>query len=412
MDKENQRSSVTLTSTFDQITASPSIAALSKLSDEVLRRKGVDDLVRIVRGVEGDYTSLLSEHGNVVKEANRRLQIQVLESRSLKEDSHRLQNPYKTSKMPQQTSHRKRRHSGDSTALDSNVDESSNDDDDRCLESGYYWDRCEKKERHTKYRNPDKLKLTSLPKHFRSELFHRAIISMAELCVRIENGHVSMNRPAKDDYFPKNMNRYNLRGKDFKNVGSGWINHVQENVQGNFQCVIITAKHVVYDSKEMEKVKVQLRWKHKNVDLFPAPTPFGVGGDEKSDRTLMYCNIDDMKLAEELSEAWRERNDLMRKVNKEMKDENVVVVCGFPHNCQQKYISFGEVIGDPIKGENDEISYKHSSLTCYGVSGGITWIVGKSQGKTKIPQTAPHMKGGWDTWALSGAINVKKLQRQ
>ena len=52
---------------------------------------GVDDLVRIVRGVEGDYTSLLSEHGNVVKEANRRLQIQVLESRSLKEDNHRLQ---------------------------------------------------------------------------------------------------------------------------------------------------------------------------------------------------------------------------------------------------------------------------------------------------------------------------------
>jgi len=405
MDKENQRSTVTSTSMFEQITASPSIAALSKLSDEVLRRKGVDDLVRIVRGVEGDYTSLLSEHGNVVKEANRRLQIQVLESRSLKEDSHRLQNPYKTSKMPQQTSHRKRRHSGDSTALDSNVDESSNDDDDRCLESGYYWDRCEKKERHTKYRNPDKLKLTSLPKHFRSELFHRAIISMAELCVRIENGHISMKRPA-NGYTPKNPNE---RGTDTPTVGSGWISHVKK-YSNSYSCCIITAKHVVFDVTEMKTVKIQLHWKQRKVEFTPT---YIRGGNIEHDRNFMYLYIRDIKLAEELVEAWRERNRLMRKVNKEMKDENIVVVCGFPHKSQQKYISFGEVIdiGDPIKGENDAISYKHSSLTCGSVSGGITWIVGKSQGETDIPQTAPHMKGG-DTWALSGAINVEKLRRQ
>ena len=52
---------------------------------------GPDELVRILRRVEVDYKSLLGEHGNVVKDVNRRLQIFVLETRGLKENVHKLQ---------------------------------------------------------------------------------------------------------------------------------------------------------------------------------------------------------------------------------------------------------------------------------------------------------------------------------
>ncbi|KAH9519025.1 Coiled-coil domain-containing protein 85C [Bulinus truncatus] len=74
-----------------QISPSPSVSTLSKLTDDELRRKGVEDLVRILRRVEGDYKTLLSEHGNIVKDVNRRFQIFVLELRGLKEVNQKLQ---------------------------------------------------------------------------------------------------------------------------------------------------------------------------------------------------------------------------------------------------------------------------------------------------------------------------------
>lgn len=52
---------------------------------------GVEDLLRIVRRLEADYKSLLREHGNMVKDVNQRLQIFMLETRSLKEFNQKLQ---------------------------------------------------------------------------------------------------------------------------------------------------------------------------------------------------------------------------------------------------------------------------------------------------------------------------------
>ncbi|XP_005106934.1 trithorax group protein osa isoform X2 [Aplysia californica] len=77
--------------TLKQISPSPSVSALSKLNDDDLRKKGLEDLLRILRRVEGDYKSLMAEHGNVVKDVNRRFQIFVLETRSLKDVNQKLQ---------------------------------------------------------------------------------------------------------------------------------------------------------------------------------------------------------------------------------------------------------------------------------------------------------------------------------
>ncbi|KAI8784341.1 trithorax group protein osa isoform X1 [Biomphalaria glabrata] len=74
-----------------QISPSPSVSTLSKLTDDELRRKGIEDLIRILRRIEGDYKTLLSEHGNIVKDVNRRFQIFVLELRGLKEVNQKLQ---------------------------------------------------------------------------------------------------------------------------------------------------------------------------------------------------------------------------------------------------------------------------------------------------------------------------------
>ncbi|CAG5126851.1 unnamed protein product [Candidula unifasciata] len=77
--------------TLKQIPPSSTVSTLSKLTDDELRKKGVEDLLRIVRRVEADYKSLLREHGNMVKDVNQRLQIFMLETRSLKEFNQKLQ---------------------------------------------------------------------------------------------------------------------------------------------------------------------------------------------------------------------------------------------------------------------------------------------------------------------------------
>lgn len=64
---------------------------LSKTSDEELLRLGKDELVRRLRRVESEKMSLMLEHGNMMKDVNRRLQLHLHEIRNLKEVNQKLQ---------------------------------------------------------------------------------------------------------------------------------------------------------------------------------------------------------------------------------------------------------------------------------------------------------------------------------
>lgn len=64
---------------------------LSQLTDEDLLRCGKDELVRRLRRVDGEKMNLMIEHGNMMKDINRRLQVHLHEIRSLKEINQKLQ---------------------------------------------------------------------------------------------------------------------------------------------------------------------------------------------------------------------------------------------------------------------------------------------------------------------------------
>ncbi|XP_028295074.1 coiled-coil domain-containing protein 85C-B isoform X3 [Gouania willdenowi] len=64
---------------------------LSQLSDEELLRCSKDDLLRKLRRVDGEKMNLMIEHGNMMKDINRRLQVHLHEIRSLKEVNQKLQ---------------------------------------------------------------------------------------------------------------------------------------------------------------------------------------------------------------------------------------------------------------------------------------------------------------------------------
>ncbi|XP_055018439.1 coiled-coil domain-containing protein 85A-like [Boleophthalmus pectinirostris] len=64
---------------------------LSKIPDEELHRWGKDELVRRLRRTEAEKRGVIVEHGNLMREVNRRLQQHLTEIRSLKDVNQKLQ---------------------------------------------------------------------------------------------------------------------------------------------------------------------------------------------------------------------------------------------------------------------------------------------------------------------------------
>ncbi|KAM9840410.1 coiled-coil domain-containing protein 85C-B isoform 2-T2 [Aulostomus maculatus] len=64
---------------------------LSQLPDEELLRCSKEELLRRLRRVDGEKMNLMIEHGNMMKDINRRLQVHLHEIRSLKEINQKLQ---------------------------------------------------------------------------------------------------------------------------------------------------------------------------------------------------------------------------------------------------------------------------------------------------------------------------------
>lgn len=64
---------------------------LSKVSDEELQKCSKEELLRRLRKVDAEKMNLMLEHGNMMKDINRRLQLHLHEIRSLKEVNQKLQ---------------------------------------------------------------------------------------------------------------------------------------------------------------------------------------------------------------------------------------------------------------------------------------------------------------------------------
>ncbi|XP_056261294.1 coiled-coil domain-containing protein 85C-B isoform X2 [Seriola aureovittata] len=64
---------------------------LSQLTDEELLRTSKEELVRRLRKVDSEKMNLMIEHGNMMKDINRRLQVHLHEIRNLKEINQKLQ---------------------------------------------------------------------------------------------------------------------------------------------------------------------------------------------------------------------------------------------------------------------------------------------------------------------------------
>lgn len=77
--------------TYKPIIQSPSLLALSKITDEEMRRKNTEELLSIIRRHELENRNVIAEHSNILKDVNKKTQILLLELRGLKDINQNLQ---------------------------------------------------------------------------------------------------------------------------------------------------------------------------------------------------------------------------------------------------------------------------------------------------------------------------------
>lgn len=78
-------------SAYKPISQSASLLALTKSSDEDLRRRSQEELLQILRRLESENRNFVAEHSNIIKDVNKRMQILLLEVRGLKDINQNLQ---------------------------------------------------------------------------------------------------------------------------------------------------------------------------------------------------------------------------------------------------------------------------------------------------------------------------------
>ena len=76
---------------YKALTPSSAVLALGNMPDEDLRRRAPDDLISMMRRLENEYRGMISEHGAIMKDVNKKMQIFLLEIRGLKDINQNLQ---------------------------------------------------------------------------------------------------------------------------------------------------------------------------------------------------------------------------------------------------------------------------------------------------------------------------------
>lgn len=76
---------------YKTLSPSGSLIALSKLGDDEIKSKKPEELLRIIRRMEAESRAFVAEHAAIIKDVNRRIHINAMETRGLKEINQKLQ---------------------------------------------------------------------------------------------------------------------------------------------------------------------------------------------------------------------------------------------------------------------------------------------------------------------------------
>ena len=211
--------------------------------------------------------------------------------------------------------------------------------------------------------------------------------AIADLTVRLRVGYTSQDRPDGDPLCGN-------RGKSIPRVGTGFIYDVYSKINEPCPCVycdgqevrkywgfyVHTAQHVVYDTEEAKRTRVDLfyddetpRQDGKVVSVWALRVDWS---DAESDRCLMECVTHDERIGERvesLRRRWdsltkdtRSRPIYSKKSSLSVKGQHYTLIISHPHG-QAKKITLGKR-RPRVKGDNYRYR-EYETATCPGSSG-------------------------------------------
>ena len=268
-------------------------------------------------------------------------------------------------------------------------------------ESEFLWKTCEKNPKHEKFipfHNDLNIHTALLPHRIHGK-GHRHIKAAGDLVVRLRVQWTSPDRPDDDD-----LSSY--RGTGRLRLGSGFIQSedIESESSGPCPCgkcdgasasrswifSVWTACHVVYNTEEAKRVKVDLFYDDENSELegrmkslWPVSVKFS---NPNLDICEMACVTHDEKLAERIISIERNmdreifshldlrpllKNDLVPQLISEPSHggQKLAVCISHPHG-QPKMLTIGKVISCEKGG-----ILKYDTPTCPGSSGGPVFVV-------------------------------------
>ncbi|GFS13752.1 hypothetical protein ElyMa_006729900 [Elysia marginata] len=254
------------------------------------------------------------------------------------------------------------------------------------FESARRWQNCEKNPAHKNFISPQDFKEIYLPR-LKSDRKREELVSRIDRTVRLKVSYTSPDRPDDDE-----LAEY--RGTHASRDGTGYISFLGQPEYNKpcfcYRCEgkvkrkqwrfkVQTALHVVYNTEEAKKTKVDLFCDDDSAELDGRMK--SVRGAEvirfkpNRDRCRMWCVTCDKDLVERIKSAGRYKIEI-DKINPQdlydigllpsrNKDSIPVLIFSHPHG-QPKKITVGELKGKQ-DGGNSRLEY--TTPTCPGSSG-------------------------------------------
>ncbi|XP_013065078.2 uncharacterized protein LOC106053937 [Biomphalaria glabrata] len=261
-----------------------------------------------------------------------------------------------------------------------------------------HYTRCAKNPGHKHFIPVDTFSLEDLPVSYRDPCLSDLIKATAGLTVRVSVPMTSSDRPAfwPSSHVPYPF--YSRRGSCVLRTGTGRVMEVNK-IKASTQCtcqkcvtklqtpkkaqwelLIMSAAHVVYDDTESKHTSIRLFYDRKESPDVILHTDSIVNLNIEEDRCMFKCVTCDKKLGDKLKRNLKHWESLWFSIDQKYRESKDVHKLSFivshPHGCR-KMVSIGQWVDKQhVDLSEDLLKFTYRTCTCPGSSGAQVYFVG------------------------------------
>ncbi|XP_059160325.1 uncharacterized protein LOC131943946 [Physella acuta] len=262
---------------------------------------------------------------------------------------------------------------------------------------------CEKNPGHAGFVPINKLSVEQFPVGYHDNNLYELTKALADLTVRIAVKFTSFDRPefVPGTEYPYPF--YDSRGQNSLRTGTGKVFHMKKYTEGMdekygayrtcpcpecdhsdtpskvwWEIIVVTARHVVYDSSEARQSSCRLWFDEDNCPKFNIVGYKVNGTSFNEDWSDLVCVTHDLDLGDKLYGMWMRWDDLWFPVSDKYKSrrdvDKLTIIVSHPHGCS-KQVSIGHWVHKQEVGRYGT-RYTYTTCTCPGSSGAGVYRLG------------------------------------